>query len=48
MGDKIVIRTALLNGPKNWEKPVLEIFDKEKYPWETQLAENTVPAGPPS
>lgn len=43
--DKIVVRTALLEGSENW--PVgAQIFTKDQYSWEPKLAETTFPAAP--
>lgn len=46
MGDKIVVRTVLLDGGKNF-KPSAEIFGKSKMSWEPEVAK-TFETLPPS
>lgn len=46
MGDKIVVRTVLLNGGKEF-KPSAEIFGKAKMSWEPEVAK-TFEMLPPS
>lgn len=46
LGDNIVIRTSLLKGTHSWDKPALEIFDKDKFSWQPQTGDQSV-AGPP-
>jgi len=46
LGDKIVVRTGMLEGSKQWGKPMLEIFGKDKLSWQPQTADNIAP-GPP-
>ncbi|KAK5945131.1 hypothetical protein PMZ80_002335 [Knufia obscura] len=46
LGDKIVVRTGLLEGSKSWGQPVLEIFGKDKLSWQPQTAKDIAP-GPP-
>jgi hypothetical protein len=46
LGDKIVIRTSLLQGTHAWDKPALEIYEKEKFSWQPRTGDAGVPAGP--
>lgn len=46
MGDKIVVRTVLLDGGKGF-KPAAEIFGKAKMSWEPEVAQ-TFDTLPPS
>ena len=46
LGDKIVIRTGLLDGTQKWDKPVLEIYGKDKLSWQPQTGDDIIPAGP--
>ncbi|KAK5069456.1 hypothetical protein LTS08_005375 [Lithohypha guttulata] len=46
LGDKIVVRTMLLHGSKDWGTPALEIFGKDKLNWQPQTAKDILPAGP--
>lgn len=46
LGDKIVVRTGLLDGSKSWGQPPLEIFGKDKLSFQPQVAKNIAP-GPP-
>ena len=46
LGDKIVIRTALLDGTHAWDKPALEIYHKDKYSWQPQTGDAAVQKGP--
>ena len=46
MGDKIVVRTVLLDGGKDF-KPAAEIFGKAKMSWEPEVAQ-TFETLPPS
>jgi hypothetical protein len=48
MGDKIVIRTALLKGSEKWGKPAAEIFGTQKWDWQPQTADNIFDTTPPA
>jgi hypothetical protein len=47
MGDKIVIRTALLKGTEKWGKPGAEIFSIQKWSWQPQTADAIFDTTPP-
>jgi hypothetical protein len=46
MGDKIVVRTILLDNGKDFQ-PSAEIFGKARLPWEKEVAQ-TFAVAPPS
>lgn len=48
LGDKIVVRTGLLEGSQSWSNVPMEIYGKDKLSWQPQVAKDIAPAGPGS